>query len=47
MVIMKPNRWYAYAAEYAFEAGTWKISSQLVDDGEKVLIPGVVFGKGF
>jgi hypothetical protein len=38
------------SAEYAFEAGTWEISPQLaVDfvDGDKVLILGVVFGKGF
>ena len=35
------------AAVYAFEAGARKISPQLFGDGEEVLIPGVVFGKGF
>jgi hypothetical protein len=38
------------SAEYAFEAGSWEISPQLAVDfveGEKVLVLGVVFGKGF
>jgi len=37
-------------AGYAYEVGEWEISPQLdLDfvDGEEVLVPGVVFGKGF
>ena len=37
-------------SEFAFEVGTWEISPHLAVDfvgGEEVLIPGVVFGKGF
>jgi len=36
--------------EYAYEVGTWEISPQLDIDfvgGEKVLVLGVTFGKGF
>jgi len=39
-----------FAAEYAFERGSWEMSPQFaVDfvDGEEVYIFGVVFGKGF
>jgi len=37
-------------AEYAFEAGSWEISPELVVDfvdGEDVWVLGLVFGKGF
>ena len=37
-------------AEYAFKAGSWEISPQFAVDfvgGHKVLVLGVVFGKGF
>ena len=38
------------SAEYAFEAGSWEISPELVVDfvdGEDVWVLGLVFGKGF